>query len=175
MIVGFTGTRNGMTEAQRAAVRAELSKWRTAAGDLMAIAGDPDGLSGLHGDCVGADADFDALCREHQIPTSCRPCTFESMRAMTGAREIAEPVRPMERNRAIVADADIMIACPPNDTPIKKGSGTWATIRFAERADVPTIIVFPDGRRGGSYVEEMERSGRLLEWAVRTKQRMLTR
>ncbi len=130
--VGFTGTRNGMTEPQRQAVR----------GILMAR--EPSVC--VHGDCVGADADFDGICQELGIERTCRPCTFESMRAHTGAREVAEPKRPMARNRDIVADADFMIACPPNFERIKKGSGTWATIGFAERAQKELFVIFPDGR-----------------------------
>lgn len=133
-VIGFTGTRNGMTRDQRIAVRLVLAEF------------DPSRIAfGLHGDCVGADADFDALCRDFGIETRCRPCTFDGMRARTGAPEIAAPERPMARNRAIVADADMMIACPPNDEPIKSGSGTWATIGFAEKAKKPIVIVYPGG------------------------------
>lgn len=41
--------------------------------------------------------------------------------------------------------ADFMIACPPNDVPIKRGSGTWATVRMALKAEVQLAIVYPDG------------------------------
>ena|SRR5689334_11728721 len=139
-VIGFTGTRNGMTPAQRAhvefLVQGFVCRWGGA------------NLAGLHGDCVGADADFDAVCAKASMDgmaRESRPCTFDGMRARTGVREIAPPVPPMQRNRAIVADADVMIACPPNKEPIKKGSGTWATIGFARKANKPLIIVFPDG------------------------------
>jgi hypothetical protein len=99
---------------------------------------------GLHGDCVGADADFDTICQEMGLRTVCRPCTYENMRAYT-TDAISEPVAPMQRNRDIVADAKIMIAVPPNFTEIKKGSGTWATVHFTRRAQKPLYVVFPDG------------------------------
>lgn len=137
LVVGFTGTRNGMTDAQRDRVYRELKQ------NMTGALGVP--LLGLHGDCVGADADFDRICILLGIGRMCRPCVFESMRAHTGAVEIAPPVRPMERNRAIVADADWVIACPPNFDEIKSGSGTWATIKFARRAHRMLTIVFPDG------------------------------
>ena len=137
--IGFTGTRNGMTETQKRSVSFLVSQVLA----RCTRANDP--VMGLHGDCLGADADFDAICRHLGVMTGCRPCTFENMRANTPAEELAEPVRPMERNRAIVADATVMIACPPNRERIKSGSGTWATIGFAEKAGKPLAICWPDG------------------------------
>lgn len=138
MIVGFTGTRNGMTHEQIVGVLRFLHELT-----LSPMVKDP--IVALHGDCVGADADFDALCRGLGIKTTCRPCEFRSMRANTAAEQIAEPVAPMARNRAIVADADVMVACPPNKERIAKGSGTWATIGFSQKAKKPLLIVYPDG------------------------------
>lgn len=136
MVIGFTGTRGGMSHEQTVRVIKLL---------IRMYAQTMCRSVGLHGDCIGADADFDALCRGLGIKTTCRPCTLEKFRARTPAEVIAEPVHPMERNRIIIADADVMIACPPNKERIKRGSGTWATIGFAEKANVPLHIVFPDG------------------------------
>jgi hypothetical protein len=130
MIVGFTGTRDGMTSEQVTAVVAELVRLR------------PERV--VHGDCIGADADFDAICKRLAFACCVRPCT-DSMRAHCRSLQVAEPTRPMERNRAIVADADVLIACPPNYKPIKRGSGTWATVGFGVRAGIGVIVVFPDG------------------------------
>ena len=130
-IIGFTGTRNGMTGKQKAVV-------------LHLLKLQPERPVGLHGDCVGADADFDLLCKCLGMKTQCLPCTFENMRAYC-TTAIAEPKPPMQRNRDIVARADKMIACPPNKERIKKGSGTWATIGFTEKAHKPLAIIYPDG------------------------------
>lgn len=99
----------------------------------------------VHGDCIGADADFDEICKARGIPRRVRPCAVYGQRAGCDGEEILDPKPPMERNRSIVADADIMIACPWNYKKVKR-SGTWATIGFAERSDVETYVVFPDGR-----------------------------
>ncbi len=135
--IGFTGTRNGMTREQKLAVERLLDTlW-------------PDVV--VHGDCVGADADFDGICGAIGITRHVRPCTYENMRAHCekhGAIVVAEPKRPMARNRDIVADATpagALIACPPNRERIKSGSGTWATIGFGERAGVRVFRVYPDG------------------------------
>jgi hypothetical protein len=138
VIIGFTGTRNGMTPEQRREVASEISDVTSELHYLPVV---------LHGDCVGADADFDAIAAGLGCERWSRPCTAPpELRANTGAKQIAEPERPMARNRAIVAQADMMIACPPNFERIKTGSGTWATIGFTEKADKPLVIVFPDGR-----------------------------
>jgi hypothetical protein len=149
-IFGFTGTRSGMTDAQKAAVIAILDEYDEKYKD-------PDGtlpeFQGLHGDCIGADEDFDDICNGIGMETFCRPCTFKNMRANTGAFESAEPKPPMQRNRDIVASADIMIACPPNFEPIKKGSGTWATIGFTRKAGKPLVIIYPDGSVARERIE----------------------
>lgn len=142
MIVGFTGTRNGMTEAQVVEVAHLITKQCAANGRCV----------GLHGDCIGADANFHRLAEALGYDMQCRPCTFDSMRAHTGAREIAEPTNPMARNRAIAKQCDVLIGCPPNDTELKRGSGTWATIRYGVKYGKPVWVVYPDGRverRGG--------------------------
>lgn len=129
--VGFTGTRNGMTKEQAMSVIRIV--------DSLTV------THAVHGDCVGADADFHTICEEFGLEIGIRPCTYENMRANCDAPELDEPKRPMQRNRDIVADADVMIACPPNYEKIKSGSGTWATIGFAQKANKRLFIVFPDG------------------------------
>lgn len=149
-IVGFTGTRRGMTAEQKAAIRAIL--WKL----------DPDLV--VHGDCVGADDDFDQICFELGIDRNSRPCTLTKFRAHTERRkpkpafETADPAAPMVRNKAIVDDAWLMIACPCDGEPDAPGpalvapegpssqrSGTWATVRMSRRAKKPIYIVFPSG------------------------------
>jgi hypothetical protein len=134
MIVGFTGTRRGMSEQQKIGTKAIL----LAIGCFQPIA------YGLHGDCLGADADFDAICKELNIPTKIRPCTYTHMRANCDAPEVAEALPPMQRNRLIVADSDVMIANPPSESKLKHG-GTWATVGFSRRDSKKLFIVTPVG------------------------------
>lgn len=124
-----------MTDQQKAGVEKLLDKFCIDADDLV-----------VHGDCIGADTDFDAICKARGIPRRARPCTIEDMRANCDAEDVYRVQNPMDRNRLIVDDADIMFACPPNFTRIKRGSGTWATIGFAAREDVETYIIYPDGQ-----------------------------
>ena len=134
MVIGFTGTRQGMTDAQRATVRSLLLQLRP---ELA-----------IHGDCVGADEDFDALCAELTIPRSTLPRTApDELRAhceRRGAHQAMPPRAHMVRNRDIAAHP-VLIACPWNDVPIHRGSGTWATVRFAHRMGKRVYLVHPDG------------------------------
>lgn len=131
MIIGFTGTRNTLTPVQL----------RNLIAGLMKLG---EGWEGLHGDCIGADETFDKVCKELGLETSCRPCTFTNMRAYS-TKAIAEPTNPMARNREIAADCDRLFACPPNEEELKKGSGTWATIRYGKKANKPVTIFYPSG------------------------------
>lgn len=137
--IGFTGTRKGMTEKQLLQVEGLLREYQEDIGVELAV----------HGDCVGADADFDGLCAGLGIERGIRPCTFENMRARcdeSGARLLAAPKHPMVRNREIVGQANVMFACPWNSAPIKKGSGTWATVGFSKKARRHLYVVLPDGQ-----------------------------
>jgi len=102
------------------------------------------GLCGLHGDCVGADADFDAICKRRAIPVKIRPASVPGMRAGCDSGAIAEPRPPLVRNREIVADSELLIACPRTREEVLR-SGVWATIRAMRRDGGPVYLVAPDG------------------------------
>ncbi len=115
---------------------------------------DIEWVTGLHGDCVGADDEFNTICLSLNMRTICFPCTITGMRAFGKTELAAEPKAPMERNRDIVERAHVMIACPPNYLRIKRGSGTWATIGFTRKAKKPLYIVFPNGKIEKERVDE---------------------
>lgn len=137
--MGFSGTRNGLTLEQSELL--EKCMWANQLSVPLCI----------HGDCIGADAEFDALAQNYGYERGILPCTFENMRArcdlnpIDPARVLAQPMAPMKRNREIVGMSDLMLICPPNFKRISSGSGTWATARFSKRVDVRTILIFPDG------------------------------
>lgn len=133
--LGFTGTREGMTPAQREAVQNILVN--------MAWS------EGHHGDCVGADAEFDALCQEARIKRHIHPPVDGGLRAWS--QEIGavlhEPLPYLKRNAVIVESTDWLVACPKE--PVEAGGGTWWTVRYArakERPDYRIVIVSPKGR-----------------------------
>src|SRR5690349_20692433 len=108
MEVGFTGTREGMTQAQRSAVQ-EILSTRT-------------GIEkGHHGDCVGADADFHKLLVEQGIRVKGHPPIKDDFRAFCEFDEFERPKNYYARNRDIVNESDIMIVTPKEDSVQPKG------------------------------------------------------
>ncbi|KKM09958.1 hypothetical protein LCGC14_1722330, partial [marine sediment metagenome] len=54
---------------------------------------------------------------------------------------IMEPAHPLARNKLMVARADFLIATPKTMKEVMRGSGTWATIRYARKADIPILLL----------------------------------
>lgn len=138
VIVGFTGTRRGMTQVQRARLAVILDNPRA-------------GITAFHhGDCIGADAEAHALIGDHSsILRVIHPCTLAAMRAHCAGEnvETRPPRRPLDRNHDIVRECAWLIACPRESSEVRR-SGTWATIRFARKLQRRTTIIYPDGAVG---------------------------
>lgn len=147
---GFTGSRTGWTDLQRAAVE-EI--W-----DYLP----PARLH--HGDCIGSDFNAHRLALTHEIwytSIIIHPPLDSKYRAWCGGpprRVIVLPTFPYgERNENIVRQTkqasrvtkgsqgrNSLLATPNSMKPVPH-SGTWMTISIASRYRLPTIIVFPDG------------------------------
>lgn len=128
---GFTGTQHGMTAEQKRAL-AEMV--------LPFI-----GYELRHGDCVGADAEADAIARRAGWVRVAHPPASTSKRAWCKADVILEPQPYLVRNRDIVRASEILIAAPKGFTEEQR-SGTWTTIRYAKSLRRPIRIIWPDGR-----------------------------
>lgn len=126
--IGFTGTQRGMTRRQVVALRQLM----TGATELH------------HGDCIGADAQADAIARIFGVPVVIHPPENPSKRAFTaqGGDTVWQPLPYLERNHDIVDECDVLIAAPktPNE---ELRSGTWATVRYARRIGRPVNILTP--------------------------------
>lgn len=136
-VIGFTGTRYGMTIDQRRTVCELLTR---------------DGITEVHhGDCVGADADFHQLANGWRHHIVIHPPTDEKLRAFCDGTDVVHHVaKPyLDRNRDIVDACDQLIATPKEDgEPFGKGGGTWYTIRYAREIGKRVAIVYPDGEVG---------------------------
>lgn len=141
--VGFTGTQEGMTPLQKAALKSVLLQFHD--------------FEFHHGDCIGADAEAHAMLQTQARGTSmCRrivihPPTQDKKRAFTTHEEnwvIPFTVRVkkdyMHRNADILAESEILLV-GPKTMEEELRSGTWSTWRHAKKAFKPYIIVFPDG------------------------------
>lgn len=132
MILGFTGTREGMTDVQREGV-AEFLR-----------VNQPDVVH--HGDCVGADSQFhdSALLLKQPPRIESHPCDLIKYRANRKA-DVVHPVKPpKDRNQDIVDASDQLLAAPRTMSPEPR-SGTWQTIRMALKARKTVIFILPDG------------------------------
>lgn len=119
MIVGFTGTRHGLSNRQRF----QLLMWFH----------DHEITELHHGDCLGADQQV------HNLALSCavqpekiiiHPPTDPRLRAFCSGKVL--PEKPyLHRNHDIVEACEMLLAAPHTEVEIQR-SGTWATIRYAD-------------------------------------------
>lgn len=131
MKIGFTGTRFGMTQSQRAIVM-----------DLIA---ELEITEAHHGDCVGADAQFHKAAEQIKARLVVHPPVDESHRARCWPWDEVRPVKThFARNRDIVDESDVLIGTPFDATEQPKG-GTWYTINYARKRGKRLFIVWPDG------------------------------
>ena len=131
MIVGFTGTRKGMSEKQIKLVTEFLKKEGSKISKI------------LHGGCIGADMDFHNLCKEYKREVYPGHSTYNKKdNSFKGDYEDADIIHQskpyLERNKDIVDNCDILIATPLINS--SKG-GTWYTINYAEKNNKLTIIL----------------------------------
>jgi hypothetical protein len=151
MRVGFTGTRRGMTEAQVMAMHTEVLGRRVRPSVW------------LHGGCVGADEDSVVAVRLWQAPleepppapvrvvalpgrSASGPAThdLQSEAAIRSSDEVRAVDTHFARNRRIVEECEVLVACPATMAEAASG-GTWYTVNQARRAGRRVIIVWPDG------------------------------
>lgn len=148
MIVGFTGTRDGMTPAQKWA----LAEWL-----------DAHPLHEFHhGACVGADEEAVGLvhnqridCEDEAFPPSrwwrvyAYPASGVGTAVSGPALDLSDQIHtakpPLDRNRNIVtAGIDGLLAGPKGGEELR--SGTWSTVRYARLLGRRIVIFWPDGR-----------------------------
>jgi hypothetical protein len=131
--IGFTGTREGMTVGQIAALTYLLNEKI------------PRPVEAHHGDCVGADAEFHDLVRE-LLPGSkivIHPPIKDTHRAFKAGDEVWAQFDYLLRNAAIVSESEAVIAAPKSMAD--QTGGTWWTIRDARKQKVRLLILEPDG------------------------------
>lgn len=132
MRIGFTGTRDGMTEHQKRTVD-----------DLLAFH-QPDWVH--HGSCVGADYDFHQIARRLSIKIKGHLPINTSLMAKLDFDDENEPKSYLKRNADIVNETDWLIACPKESSKQFKG-GTWWTFHYANTRGLPITVIWPDGKK----------------------------
>lgn len=130
IVVGFTGTRSGMTDIQKEKVEEILVKDK------------PNYV--IHGGCIGADEDFHHIVKKLGIYIKVRPghsakdgdTSFHF--DYSDADEVGESKSYFQRNRDIVIECDLLIGAPYNKV---ETGGTWYTINYAKQIGKSNIII----------------------------------
>lgn len=137
--IGFTGTREGMTTVQLEKL-IKTVKWLA-----------KSATEAHHGCCIGADEQFHVIASLNGLKTHSHPSTLIGYTAkITNADIIHESKPPLDRNQDIVDASDILIATPKENYEVLR-SGTWSTIRKAQKKGIKIIKIFPNG-----IVEEID-------------------
>jgi hypothetical protein len=131
--IGFTGTRTPLPPEQHAALEGILRGHARAGRCCL-----------HHGDCVGADAAAHAIALALgmwivlHLPTASRLRSF-----CKDAHESRTPRPFLDRNKDIVDESSVLLACPAGPEELR--SGTWATCRYARKVGRPIVIIWPSG------------------------------
>ena len=115
---------------------------------LVEVLGELHEITEAHqGDCIGADFEFATIvdCVAPDAVIHSHPPENKSKRAYTRCDVIHPAKEYLVRNKEIVRAADFLIACPKTQFEETR-SGTWATVRFARRCNMPIVILWPDGK-----------------------------
>lgn len=131
MVVGMSGTRRGMTDAQKTVFMRMLLEHKAT---IL-----------HHGDCNGADAEAHAMAKRLGLGIETHPCASYERAYCEGATKEHPVYPPLIRNLHIIGASDLMIATPAQTTPQMRGSGTWHVIRHTPKQKKPLIIIWPDG------------------------------
>ena len=136
-IIGFTGTREGLTEQQVETLKMLLETYGK-------------GTIFHHGCCEGADKEANSLANwfefrvvEHPGHASGKKtCTIDPS-PLSSATWL--PKFYLKRNQDIVDCCQILIATPKGYEEEQR-SGTWATIRYAVNVRKEVTVIWPDGK-----------------------------
>lgn len=126
MIVGFTGTRAGMSLVQMRFLEEILI-------DLK--------VTQLHhGCCVGADSQANRMAQSLGIKTVGHPPLNTTLMADCKVDYLHEPQHYLKRNHDIVDETALLLVAPLERTE-KHRSGTWATYRYANKTGKSLIVL----------------------------------
>lgn len=126
--IGFTGTRHGMNKKQHDAIIEYLDI------RISSI------IEAHHGDCLGADAQFDSIAKHRGITRIIHPPKDSKYRAYCEGEVILAPKEYLDRNMDIAIACTVLVATPLESNEQLR-SGTWSTIRYARKMNKEVIIL----------------------------------
>jgi hypothetical protein len=143
IVVGITGTQTGLTDNQRKTLEKTFKLFETNFKNFHL----------LHGDCVGVDCE--AHCLYLRMNFGGKIIIFPPKNNIkraycTSLQSSQTIILPEEeylvRNKNIVQNADILIACPKEENGEMIRSGTWFTVRYAKNFYNKIILIRPSGK-----------------------------
>jgi hypothetical protein len=128
MRIGFTGTREGMTDHQKEQFVLKMQ--------------DLSPTEFHHGDCEGADAEAHDLVREFfpEVKIVVWPPKSAYRRAFKVGDETKEPESYLIRDKKIVDTVEYLFGAPKQNNEIIR-SGTWTTIRYGRKTGKPVTVL----------------------------------
>ena len=133
MTVGFTGTRKGMTHAQKSQLCVILSILANHTANVF-----------HQGGADGADLQAVELARHFKFDVTWHPADGHRGDAVLRANGTVDIVHdelpPLVRNYNIVRACDLLVAAPETDKEVLR-SGTWATVRAARQMGKPVVML----------------------------------
>ncbi len=142
IILGFTGTKQGMTPEQKESVKNILTRFNEVKIKVS---------EAHHGDCVGADFEFHTIMKEATVPIGIHPPINPKYRAFCHGANFSykDKLYPekeyLDRNHDIVNVCDLLIATPKSFKEEIR-SGTWATVRYAKHNNKVIAVIYPNGK-----------------------------
>ncbi len=130
--IGFTGTRNGMTDKQKE----EFEK--------LIKAKDFDEFH--HGTCIGSDEEAHNFIEKDKktVKIIGHPPVWSGSVVKLLCHSLMPEDTYAKRNKNIVDSTDYLIATP--DDKERAGSGTWTTVRYARKQCKRIYIIHKNGR-----------------------------
>jgi len=145
IIIGFSGTRQGLTDIQLKKVEAVLNKLKNKYTDIEIH----------HGDCVGSDQQIHEMVVAKNLVQSIiiHPPKNAALRAFCEncfneliiiKQELEKDY--LERNKDIIAIGELMIITPKENDEIVK-SGTWMSYRTSKKFNKKILLIKPNGQQ----------------------------
>lgn len=133
--IGFTGTKEGMTELQKDNFR-EIFSWYLR--DFL------DDLEFHQGQCIGADEEALEIVQSFGgVWTVSHPPVDKARTHSLICDEVRPELPFLDRNHVIVDSVDVLLAAPKTRKEELR-SGVWATVRYARKVKRPLEMVWPN-------------------------------
>lgn len=142
MVIGFTGTQYGMSHEQYNVLLSLIKGLR------------PTEVH--HGMCIGADHQFHEMIRDWDFT-----CVINGHPPIKKNKYSPDKVNfkypekdYLDRNKDIVNASSVLFATPNTEKMVQR-SGTWSTVRYAQKLGRRIFVILPSGKVEVSHHEDV--------------------